>query len=152
MKRRVNVYIDDDLILLVRSRDENFNMSSFFNECLSHLVLGDEMYEDPRKIAAKRAAEEIIKERARQRHLVELERTAEAEALELMKRDEEIFLKAVKKEIPFPDGYIDCLPTYGDKPDEFWQKKAAVISSLCNFPVNPERVIQYVRTETDVYV
>jgi len=147
--------LDQDVKLILTHEYGIKNISDFINKLLWAYV-DENQPETPveaqRIIRVNKLAQKVREEHIKQKTLLEQEISAEEEARELLKRDEEIFLKAVKREIPFPDGYIDLLPGKYESPDEFWERKAAVISSFCNFPVKPERVIQYIKDETNVLI
>ncbi|HWQ66264.1 MAG TPA: hypothetical protein VN372_05270 [Methanospirillum sp.] len=138
----------DDLLLLARVKfGREFNLSKFVRDCLETALFEDEIIQDPRTEAAKRAAEKILKERASQKKLIEESRNYELIVLEMKKKDDEKFLQLVKQVFrEDPARYInqlpECSPTGNDR---FWKQKAEILTELCGFPVSSEQIMSYIR-------
>ena len=145
MKKRYNVYLDEDNVEALRYLNPDFNLSKFFDECITEFLLDGEEIINPIREKAKKIAKQKIKERSQQQKLIEESKTYEKQALDMKRRDDKIFSDKASLIFEIPKLYIQFLPEYGDNSSEFWENKAKVFSDLCGYPVSAEKVINYIR-------
>ena len=141
-----------ELVLLAKVKYGNeFNLSKFVRDALEHALFEGEVFTDPRKEAAKRAAESILRERANQKKLIEEARSYEQIAREMKERDEKTFCELASQVLEDPDRYLKFLPEFssGDM-SEYWQQKAKTLTQLCGFPVTVDSVQSYIRRACNV--
>lgn len=137
-----------DLYLLAKVKDPSFNLSDFTRKCLEHYLFGEEI-QDPRKEAARRAAESILLERQKQKQIIAEEQSYEDRARELVERETKTFNKEAHAFFRNPDLFSSKLPeydTYGDFLDT-WNEIADRLTTRCGFTVTTDQCMTYVRQQ-----
>lgn len=137
-----------DLYLLAKVKDPSFNLSDFTRKCLEHYLFGEEIL-DPRKEAARKAAESVLQERQKQKRIIEDEQSYEEKARELVERETKTFNREAQVFFRKPSLFESKLPEYDSHGDYLntWEEIAERLSVRCGFTVTTDQCINYVRQQ-----
>jgi hypothetical protein len=135
-----------DLYFLAKIKDRDFNLSSFVRDALEYYVYGEEI-KDPRKEAARKAAEVLLSERQKQKKIIEEEVSYEEKARELVKSRIQTFNREAQAFFRKPSLFKSKLPEYDTHGDYIftWNEVADKLSDRCGFPVTSDECISFVR-------
>lgn len=151
MKKRYNIYLDQNNVEDLRYLYPEFNLSDFVDKCIRDFLLDGEEVINPVHMKAKQIAIKRMKERAEQQKLIEEARSYEQLAREMKERDEKKFREVANQLLEDPDRYIKFLPEFSSSDtSDYWERKAKLISNVCSFPVTVESVQTYVREVCNV--
>ena len=150
MSDRTTICGISDLYLLAKVKDSEFNLSSFVRKALEHYLFEEEL-PDPRQEAARKAADSILREKRKQKKIVEESLSYEEKARELVQSRKRIFDKEAHGFFRNPSIFETKLPEYDIYGDflNTWRGISDKLSERCGFSVTVEECMNYVRASAE---